>query len=361
MGATSASNEQIVLLSTSTIQLTFKSPFVLSRATDQSLLKLTVDVPADLTPIDNSCVLSISGSACSLAGQKFTISSFNDFSSELILTFTATATYFTQTSAFTTKLTYNGSNVATDLLMKVTSYCTSPCQQCTSTRTSCITCLPSPYSSNNTYMPDNSTCVVDCPTAYFRLESAGECRKCNTTACAECEISANTCTSCASNKYLHESTCLSACPEFYYSFNGECLQCSSPCLACSSSSVCLSCVSNYFLDLDNSCVLTCSNTSYLGVDGLCKMCTNNCLSCAGTLSNCTSCEESQYLLFNNSCVRACQSGFYNNVNSTCEACISPCATCSSATICNSCVSSYYLYKNATCTQNCPPGTIAVIN
>ena len=64
--ATADNNEEIILLSESTISITFTSPFVLSRATDQSLLALEINVPSDLTPIADSCELSISGAVCAL-------------------------------------------------------------------------------------------------------------------------------------------------------------------------------------------------------------------------------------------------------------------------------------------------------
>ena len=266
-----------------------------------------------------------------MSGQLLNITSFGSFSSPLVVTFKATTNYFVNTSSFTSQLSNGGSLISSDSLAKLTSYCTSPCKQCTSTKTQCLSCLPSPYTVNNTYFPDNSTCVNVCPTTYYA--TSGMCAACNQTACLGCTGGVNNCTSCQTGKYLFENGCLTLCPTQYYPINGTCVRCVAPCLTCSSATVCLTCTTGYFLDIDSRCVTTCSNISYIGLNSTCQLCTNNCRTCSGTLTNCTSCEASQYLLFNNTCVRACSSGYYNNVNSTCLACVSPCLTCSSRTVC----------------------------
>ena len=93
---------------------------------------------------------------------------------------------------------------------------------------------------------------------------------------------------------MFNKTCLSICPNGYYAYNNECLQCSSPCATCSGQALsCLTCVNGYFIDNGSNntrCVTTCSNNNYLGQDGQCKQCTNNCKTCSITLSNCTSCD-----------------------------------------------------------------------
>lgn len=266
-----------------------------------------------------------------MSGQNLNISGFGDFSSSLTITIRANTNYFTNTSNFVSQLYYSSSLVATNSAMKLSSYCSNPCKQCTSTPTQCLSCLPSPYTINNTLFSDNSTCVAICPSTYY--VTAGACAKCNQSACYECTGTVNNCTSCQSGKFLFESTCMASCPQQYYASNSTCLACGAPCVTCINSTACLTCMTNYFLDIDSRCVLTCSNISYIGLNGTCQKCTSNCLTCSLSLSNCTSCQATQYLLFNNQCVRACQSGYYNNINSTCLPCVSPCATCSSLTIC----------------------------
>lgn len=319
------------MLGQSSVKLTITSPFTISRATDLTLLYLVVSIPTDLTPIASTCTLSYSSADCVINGQLFNITNFGDFSTPLLITFNANTNYFVNSSTFTTHFYNGGSLIASDGTARLSSYCTSPCKQCTSTKTQCLSCLPTPYTVNNTFFPDTSTCVNVCPLSYYA--TSGMCANCNQSACLGCTSGPNYCTSCQTGKYLFSNGCLSSCPSQYYQNNGTCLSCVAPCFTCTAAAVCLTCNVGYFLDIDSRCVTTCSNISYIGLNGTCKLCTNDCRTCSITLSNCTSCEASQYLLFNNTCVRACSSGYYNNVNSTCEACVNPCLTCSSRTIC----------------------------
>lgn len=277
----------IILLGQSTVKLNISSPFTLTRATTPSDLYLTVTIPNDLTPINGSCSLSYTSATCLLSGQLLNISGFGDFSSALVITFRANTSYFVNTSNFLSQLYNAGSLIASNTAMRLASYCTTPCKQCTSTPTQCISCLPTPYTVNNTYFPDSSTCVSVCPITYF--VSSGSCVSCNASACYGCTGTANTCTSCPVSRYLYLSTCLSSCPSQFYPSNGSCLQCVAPCLTCTSAAVCLTCTANYFLDIDSRCVLTCSNISYIGLNGSCQACINNCRTCSRTLTNCTSC------------------------------------------------------------------------
>lgn len=153
MTASALSNEQIILLGQSTVKLTIASPFALTRATTPSLLYLTVAIPTDLTPISGSCTLSFSSANCAINLQNLNITGFGDFSTALTITFRANTNYFVTTSTFISQLYYSSSLIASDINMKLASYCTSPCKQCTSTPTQCLTCLPTPYTVNNTYHP----------------------------------------------------------------------------------------------------------------------------------------------------------------------------------------------------------------
>lgn len=163
------------------MKLTIASPFPLSRATNLALSYLYVSIPTDLTPINSSCSLSYSSALCMMSGQNLNITGLGDFSSNLIITFRANTNYFSSTSNFVSQLYYNSSLIASNSVTKLSSYCTSPCKQCTSTPTQCLSCLPSPYTINNTLFSDNSTCVAVCPSTYY--VTSGSCLKCNQTAC----------------------------------------------------------------------------------------------------------------------------------------------------------------------------------
>ena len=272
---------------------------MLSRAApNYNLLSLVVNIPTQLTPLSAStCNLSTSGAVCSLASsQEYHISSFSDFSSQLVMSFSATASFFAQTSPLVITLSYNGKVVATNSAVTIVAYCLTPCQQCTaSSAAQCLSCLPTPYTTFTTLFPANSSCVTACPDTYF--SSGGQCSSCNQSACYSCVTTLNTCTSCPAAKYLLNSECLGVCPTLYYpsvaannSHSGQCLVCQSTCVTCSSSSLCLTCISSYFLDLDSRCVLECTSPGYLGIEGTCKLCINNCKTCVGSLSNCSSCD-----------------------------------------------------------------------
>ena len=126
--------------------------------------------------------------------------------------------------------------------------------------------------------------------------------------CLTCNIFANNCTSCKTLSYL-QGSCLSLCPNFYYSatttllFNLQnqttlsCLLCSSPCLSCTSQTSCLSCKDNTYFDGNQSCVFatncpisTYPNSTYLK----CNPCEAPCFSCSSYIK-CKSCINNTYL------------------------------------------------------------------
>lgn len=314
LSAAALSNEQIILLSQSNISLTITSPFTIPHSGDLSKMILLVTIPTDLVPVVGTCSPSYVSATCVVNGQVLNVTGISDFATGLTIVFKAATNYFTTTSPFTSQLFYGSDLVASDTTMKLASYCTVPCKQCTSNKMQCLSCLPSPYTTNNTYLSSNNTCVVNCPTTYYA--SGGQCLACNSSVCLGCSNTANNCTSCQPNMYLYVNTCLAVCPDTYYAANGSCNQCVSPCKNCTSQTVCLSCITNYFFDIDSKCVLTCSNVSYIGLNGRCQLCTSNCKTCSINLSNCTSCLP-QYLLLNNTCRTGCPTSYYNNANTTC--------------------------------------------
>ncbi len=50
-----------------------------------------------------------------------------------------------QSSSFTLIFSYNGKNISyIDSNVVIRPFCTSPCKQCDTTKTKCVTCMPSP-------------------------------------------------------------------------------------------------------------------------------------------------------------------------------------------------------------------------
>lgn len=177
-------------------------------------------IPNDLTLINNTCSTSNSLSTCKTTGQNLNITNFGDFSTNLTITFQANTNYFAATSVFQTYLNFISGLIASDTTMKLSSYCTSPCKQCTSVKTQCISCLPSPYTVNNTYFSGNLSCVNTCPITFY--QNSGQCLNCDSNSCYGCSVTPTNCTSCAINKNLFQYQCLTTCPSQYYALNGTC-------------------------------------------------------------------------------------------------------------------------------------------
>ena len=232
LSASANNDNNIVLLSTSKVTVSLSSPFIFTQLSNSSLLSVVMQIPTDLTPISASCIASFASSRCSQSSQTFTITEFGDLSSPMTIKFSALTSYFPTSSAFTINLYYNSSLVLTNTQLFVQPYCSIPCQSCTSIASQCLSCLPSPHTSQNVYFAFNNTCVNSCPDTYFLVNATMSCSKCNATACENCYANQNQCTTCLSGKYLYQSTCLSVCPAQYYAYNRQCLQCASTCANC---------------------------------------------------------------------------------------------------------------------------------
>lgn len=164
---------------------------------------------------------------------------------------------------------------------------------------------------------------------------------------------------------MHQTSCLSACPIYYYNSNSNnsCIACNPPCKICSNATACLSCSTGY---LDNTtCTLTCNSTSYISSSFQCTLCPSPCISCYSP-SYCLSCSL-PYLLYNNSCITSIlctnKTGYYvsyspNSANATsavCSACTYPCASCVNTSVtCISCPNGYlYVPDMYKCDSSCP--------
>ncbi len=205
------------MLSQSNIKISLSNQFALSRATDLTKVSIQIIVPSDLQPINNSCTLSQNTASCTLSStQLYTIRNIGDFSSSIQLTFKCNTNFFVSTNNFDIKLYYDTYLISSDVILKVLSYCSVPCKQCSTIKTECMSCLPTPYTQNTTYYADGITCVSICPATYYLITANNSCSKCNQSACLNCFSNQNNCTSCANNKYLYLSTCLSTCPDTFY-------------------------------------------------------------------------------------------------------------------------------------------------
>jgi hypothetical protein len=342
----------LTLLSTSTLSLALTAPFPIV-APDSALLRIAITLPSDFTPSAN-CSSSLSGSTCSLSASTYTLAGLSAFATTINVTFAATAGYFTTSGTFLTKLTYNGSEVATDSSLTVSPYCSAPCKGCTSTPAQCTSCLPAPYTSNNYLYTGNSTCLTVCPGGYYLPSAATTCAQCDSAACLNCSGSATSCTACSSPSFLSNSSCVLACPDTFYGSNTTCVPCVNQCKNCSNITYCLSCVSGYSLNPDHTCLASCPST-HISLSQVCTACTSPCLSCSQVVTNCTSC-IANHILFNSSCNTACPDAYYLDSNNQCQPCVAPCQYCTSAILCISCTVNHYLYNGTQCVSACPSGT-----
>ena len=122
LSATYTPSNSLVLLSSSTLTLTITNPFTVT-APDPNLLKIAITIPNDLTPTA-TCTGSLTGSVCSLSGTTYSLTGLSLFTNTIDVTFTATASYFTNTSTFISKLTYNNFIISTDGSLIVSPFCT---------------------------------------------------------------------------------------------------------------------------------------------------------------------------------------------------------------------------------------------
>jgi len=186
----------LVLLSTSTLQISISNPFIVT-ATNPSLLSLVIVPPADLTIITSTaCTTSLTGTTCTPSASVITVTQLTSFSNTISVTFSATASYFITSSSFSINLSYNGSAVSSDNTLTATRYCLSPCKGCTINNTQCTSCLPIPYTTNNYLFNPNASCLTTCPDHYYLPTGTFTCSSCNSSSCLNCQATPNTCTSC---------------------------------------------------------------------------------------------------------------------------------------------------------------------
>lgn len=351
------SNNQLVLLSFSTLNIQITNPFNINAPTP-SLLKLVITVPSELSLLTSNCTASIGGSVCVFSSSTTMTITLSGFVNTVNITFSATAGYFETSSTFAILLSYNNSLISLNNDLKVNAFCQKPCKGCTSVSTQCTSCLPSTYTTLINYYFGNNSCVTTCPDTFYVAVNSTICTSCNALVCLNCINTAETCTSCSNPYFLFGNSCLAVCPNTYYGDSNLCKSCINNCKNCSSATYCLSCATGYSLNPDNTCLTTCPS-GYASVNSVCSLCTANCVTCSGSTSSCNSCTGS-YFLSVSSCVLSCPNTFFGNVTSNrCVGCINNCYNCTSSTYCLTCVNGFYLNPDNTCLTTCPTGYAGV--
>ena len=180
----------------------------------------------------------------------------------------------------------------------------------------------------------------------------------------------STCTSCNAKLYLHNSTCVSICPDGYYASNNQCVACVGQCATCSSATLCLSCKSASWL-YNTTCPSQCPSGYFSAIGAFnerkCLQCdTTKCLTCVTNATTCLSC-NSPLVLSNSACIdiSLCPTGshFINTVNGiqSCDPCSGSCLTCqTSADNCLTCIPGKIFHKGE-CIDTCPDGTYLISN
>ncbi|CAK94557.1 unnamed protein product (macronuclear) [Paramecium tetraurelia] len=218
-----------------------------------------------------------------------------------------------------------------------------------------------------------------CPSGKYQSPSGGGCSNncmasCTTcsdgTTCDTCSganqylsLPSQTCTSCPTGCLTCDSFSCLSCTTGYY-LSTICIQCSTPCSTCSSSTNCSACNSGYYLS-GSSCLSCTSPSTYCGspcscssgyylVGSCCYPCQSPCAQCSGSATSCTACVDPT-----NQSTPSCNCNLptkyldYLN-NYQCSNCVSPCLNCSSSSSCSSCINTYYLQVTSCypCTSPC---------
>lgn len=231
--------------------------------------------------------------------------------------------------------------------------CSHPCNMCNSPST-CVTCSTSTINVGQSMLLYENYCYDSCP--FKTMKTGLTCSACSTD-CESCLVTTSTCIACPTGKYLYSGACYSDCPsDITVQMGTVCEVCSINCATCSGTfDTCTSCASGRVL-MGTTCKSSCDAgyTVTTSSPSTCLICTAGCATCNSQTYSCTSCPSGKYLK-DTSCVDTCTADTYVLVGSNCLACQSPCATCSGTTgTCNSCISNYNLYGSS-CMANCPNG------
>lgn len=249
-----ASNNQIVLNQASNLSITLSTPFSIDSSFSSTLTKLLFTLPSEFSTLANTSCSSTVGTSCTLLNSTtfFIVAPGLSITSALVSMLNIKLPYLTAPStSFSIQYVFNSLQVATvSSGVTVSAYCSSPCEQCSTSPSVCLSCLPAP-NNYTIYYSANNSCVNVCPSGNF--VSNGTCVTC-VSPCSTC-TTATLCLTCTNSTifYSVNSSCLSACPSGYYNdSNGNCSLCVSPCSTCTTSTFCLSCSINFLSN--NTCV-----------------------------------------------------------------------------------------------------------
>lgn len=215
--------------------------------------------------------------------------------------------------------------------------------------------------------------------------------------CSTCSGESWNCTACINGMLYLENTCITSnckilegthCKEcyegFYFSPNGVCTACTSPCLICSGKDSCDYCP-HFFTNRNGTCVpqycktvakgacIECdagyalSNSSSNSL--VCQKCQQGCALCSN-LTGCDVCEVG-YSRVNGSCAptncqaateavcTTCNTGYYLNRNNTCSSCPLSCVSCSGPLGCFGCNPGWTFDKGRCLLAHCaePNGSV----
>lgn len=127
--------------------------------------------------------------------------------------------------------------------------CSGLCSTCSS-KYYCISCLTGYLS--------NGFCYNSCPPGTYADLNATACVAC-LAPCVECLFAASYCTRCEAGLVQFQGNCTSSCPVGTYVIDSSCLDCSFPCINCSSGSTCSECLGGYLLYNQLTCI---NDTAY---------------------------------------------------------------------------------------------------
>ncbi|KAG9280998.1 proprotein convertase subtilisin/kexin type 5-like [Astyanax mexicanus] len=222
------------------------------------------------------------------------------------------------------------------------------CQECHQTCARCVGPEPTQCSQCEKGLvldPNTMMCGVtgdsDCPPRTFLRDNQFTCQACHRH-CQSCEGPGPTdCQTCALPRYLHNSSCVTECPDGTYSAHEEadglelgfCMPCDHVCATCSGASHkdCLSCSTGYLHLLSHLCVTHCP-TGYYRAGQRCEKCDESCELCSGPGPEaCRVCVPPLLdLQGTRLCVERCPQRFYQNGDS-CRQCHTSCQTCTDNT------------------------------
>ncbi|KAH0576091.1 Cysteine-rich membrane protein 2 [Spironucleus salmonicida] len=286
------------------------------------------------------------------------------------------------------------------------------CDTCSTDAQTCVKC-------KNNFVPNGNKCDA-C------RDNGPECLCGTAVNCATCAPNADKCKSCVGNFDPKATTPCTDCLDGFFksdvSGKSTCTACSDKCTNCTSADTCTACQDGFSVD-GNKCV-TCEdtnckicsanknvctkcNTGYLTVDGkcerqcyqgqsvcatnqicltTCKTCSENCMTCEGSIASCTSCAPG-FTLDRSSCAACstgcadctgnknvcnlCKDGYFGisgvcapckqNATAQCECSgAANCATCNNAKsgTCGTCIAGYKMSASNTCTE-CADGYLMV--